>query len=268
MSKRALVVDNDFFFVEFLRERLEQRGYEVVKAYDGKEGISRLADTSPDIFFVDLIMPKIDGKQLIEFTRSKYPQTDFPIIAVSGAIIEQKESLHEIEADYFFQKGPLEAMTEQFDLLMDKIEKQPPGSSVDKELFEPGRLFTRQETGELIELLNFQRAVTESIGVGVLVLDTDAKIIQVNSSGLDILDSSIDKVLNQPVTRILAREERAGLGDVLKRVSQEPEGRKTTLSATINSKDVVLVVSPLRLGEGEKVSGFVISLEETEGSPG
>lgn len=265
MSKRALVVDNDFFFVEFLRERLEQRGYDVVRAYDGKEGISKLADTSPDIFFVDLIMPKIDGRRLIEFTRSKYPQADYPIIAVSGAIIEQRESLYEIDADYFFQKGPLEAMTEQLDLLMDKIEKQPPGSSAGKELFEPGRLFTRQETGELIELLNFQRAVIEGVGAGVLVLDTDARIIQVNSSGLKILDSSIDEVLNQPVIDILAGEERSELGDALKKVSRDPEGRKISLSATINSQEVVLVVCLLRFGG--KLSGFVISLVEIERYP-
>jgi CheY-like chemotaxis protein len=41
MSKSALVVDNDFFFVEFLTEFLEKRGYEVIKAYDGKEAITK-----------------------------------------------------------------------------------------------------------------------------------------------------------------------------------------------------------------------------------
>jgi CheY-like chemotaxis protein len=36
MQKTALVVDNDFFFVEFLGELLEKKGYKVIKAYDGK----------------------------------------------------------------------------------------------------------------------------------------------------------------------------------------------------------------------------------------
>lgn len=40
MVKRALVVDNDFFFVEFLSEILEKRQYDVLKAYDCKECIS------------------------------------------------------------------------------------------------------------------------------------------------------------------------------------------------------------------------------------
>ena len=72
MAKRALVVDNDFFFVVFLSELLEDRGYEVVKAYDGKESISRLEEGPFDLVFVDLIMPKIDGKQFIRFVRGRY----------------------------------------------------------------------------------------------------------------------------------------------------------------------------------------------------
>ncbi|MCX5882929.1 MAG: response regulator [Deltaproteobacteria bacterium] len=67
MSKKALVVDNDFFFVEFLTEILQKRGYEVFKAYDGKEGITRLNEKPVvDVLFVDLVMPKIDGRQMIQ----------------------------------------------------------------------------------------------------------------------------------------------------------------------------------------------------------
>ena len=46
MPKRALVVDNDHFLVEFLAELLEVRKYQVVKPYDGKEAISKLEETA------------------------------------------------------------------------------------------------------------------------------------------------------------------------------------------------------------------------------
>ena len=42
MPKKAMVVDSDFFFVEFLSGLLEKRGYTVRKAYDGKQGIAGL----------------------------------------------------------------------------------------------------------------------------------------------------------------------------------------------------------------------------------
>ena len=72
MQKKALIVDSDFFFVEFLSELLTKRGYQVIKAYDGKEGIGKLEDFTVDILFADLVLPKIDGKQLFRFIRKKY----------------------------------------------------------------------------------------------------------------------------------------------------------------------------------------------------
>jgi CheY-like chemotaxis protein len=78
-------VDNDFFFVEFLSELLEKKGYEVTKAYNGKEGISKLEESAFDILFADLIMPKIDGLQLIKFARGRFPSGQLTIIVVFRA---------------------------------------------------------------------------------------------------------------------------------------------------------------------------------------
>jgi CheY-like chemotaxis protein len=93
MSKKALVVDADYFFVEFVGELLEKRGYAVTKAYDGKDGISKLQDNPYDIMFVDLVMPKVDGSQFIDFVRRKYGPNHFPIVALSGVMVEQLISL-------------------------------------------------------------------------------------------------------------------------------------------------------------------------------
>ena len=64
-------MQRDFFFVEFLTELLETKGFEIIKAYDGKEGVSKLKEEDIDVLFVDLVMPKIDGRQLIRISRSK-----------------------------------------------------------------------------------------------------------------------------------------------------------------------------------------------------
>lgn len=85
MQKKVLVVDSDYFFVEFLSELLTKRGYEVLKAYNGKEGIARLEDHTVDILFADLILPKLDGRQFFQFIRNKYIGSEFPIVALSEA---------------------------------------------------------------------------------------------------------------------------------------------------------------------------------------
>jgi PAS domain S-box-containing protein len=261
MSKKALVVDNDFFFVEFLTELLEKRGYEVIKAYDGKDAISKLEEGPVDLLFVDLVMPKIDGNQVIKFTRSKFSEACFPIIAVSGTLIERLDKINEIGADYCIAKGPMEKMAGHVNEFMDKIEKQPLPATNGENFLEPDKLHPRQVTVELIDSLNFQRAITESIGIGIIVVDKDAKIINANSLALDIIRKSHEEVLNCPITAIFPTRERAKVIDTLKSVIKSQEVRKTTFYPTIRSQEIRTTVSPLRI-DG-KIAGWIVAMEDT-----
>ncbi|MBE9521682.1 MAG: response regulator, partial [Proteobacteria bacterium] len=245
MMKRALVVDNDFFFMEFLTELLEAREYEVIKAYDGKEGISKLEQEEFDLIFVDMIMPKIDGKQLIRFTRSRFPNAHFPIVALS--IIEQMDTLSEIGADYFMVKGPAEKMAKSIEMLMDRIEKNPLPAPSDETVFQPDNMIPRHITSELIQSVDFQQAITESIGMGIIVVDRDARIIITNSLALDIINRSYEKVLNREIISVFPSEERAKVIGSLKRVLLKTELKKTSFFVTINSQKIRLIVSLLRL---------------------
>lgn len=256
MMKKALVVDNDFFFMEFLTELLEAREYEVIKAYDGKEGISKLEQEEFDVIFVDMIMPKIDGKQLIRFTRSRFPNAHFPIVAL--AIIEQMDALSEIGADYFIAKGPAEKMAKSIEMLVDKIENHPIPDPSDETVFQPDNMIPRHITSELIQSVNFQQEITESIGIGIIVVDRDTRIISTNSLALDIINKSYEEVLNREIISVFPSEERAKVIGSLKRVLLKTEQRKTSLFVIINSQKIRLTVSLLRLS-GDIV-GWVVAL--------
>ena len=255
-KKRALVVDNDFFFMEFLAELLAARDYEVIRAYDGKEGISKLEQENVDLILVDMIMPKIDGKQLIRFTRSKYPDTRFPIIALS--ILEQMDGLNGIEADYFIAKGPAEKMAAHIDMVLDKIEKQLIPASSDEVIIQPEDMIPRHITSELIQSVNFQQAITESIGVGIIVVDRDARIITANSLALDIIGKSYGEVLNREAISVFPDKERPQVMGSLRAVLLKTELRKMSVFVIINSRKIRTIVSLLRLG-GE-ILGWVIGL--------
>jgi len=262
MSKRALVVDNDFFFVEFLAELLEKRGYEVIKAYDGKEGISKLEYGPFDIFFTDLVMPKIDGAQLIKIVRQKFPDAPFPIIAISGTIMEQQDEVINIQADYCFAKGPLEQMEDHLNTLMDQIENQGYSRKENTSIIEPGTLYPRQATAELVETLNFQKAITESIGLGIVVVDKDARIINATSQALEISKKYLEEILNEPITSLFPKEGRAQLIDALKGIARNPGLRKISFNMTVKFQEIRLAVSLLRIS-GDVV-GWVIAMEEID----
>ena len=262
MSKRALVVDNDFFFVEFLTEFLEKRGYEVVKAYDGKEGISKFEHGPFDILFTDLIMPKIDGVQLIKIARQKFSESPFPIIAISSTIMEQQDEIINIEADYCFAKGPLEQMEDHLNALMDRIENQGISPTENTNVIEPGTLYPRQATAELVNELNFQKAITESIGLGIVVVDKDARVMNATSQALEISEKSLEEILNEPITSMFPKEGRAPLIDALKGVARNPGLRKISFSITIRFQEIRLAVSLLRVS-GD-VTGWIVAMEEAD----
>lgn len=261
MSKKALVVDNDFFFVEFITDLLKERGYKVFKAYDGKEGISRLEVESFDFLFVDIIMPKIDGKELIRFARKQFPDANFHIIAVSGVILEQLDMIDEIGADYYIAKGPVEQMANQLNAFMDKIENQALPFPSHEIFVRPENFFQRTATVELLETVDFHRAITESVGIGIIVIDTDTKIISINSFGLEILQKPFEKLLNHPITTIFPKKTKAELISALKGVLQMKETRKITFFAPIHSKKTRITVSVLNIKC--ETAGWVIGMEET-----
>jgi CheY-like chemotaxis protein len=256
MTKKALIIDNDFFFTEFLTGLLEARGYQVIKAYDGKEGIARLEEEKIDLLFVDTIMPKIDGKQVIRFTRSMFSEPLFPIIALS--IIEEMDGTDEIDADYFLAKGPVEKMAAHVQAVIDKVEKEPIPGHIDDRIFLPENLIPRQITGELIETINFQKAITESIGVGILVIDRDARIITSNALALDILNRSFEDVLNRKVISIFPEQEKAKIIGSLKKLLVKSDLRKTSFFITANARKIKMIVSLLTVGV--ETVGWVVAL--------
>jgi len=258
--KKALVIDNDFFFVEFLAELLEQRGYEVMKAYDGKEGISKLKEGSVDVIFVDLVMPKVDGKQFITFVRNRFPEHAFPLVSVSGTIIEQMDDLNKIGADYYIAKGPMEQMEDQFNRFMEKFEQQPSAVSSGDGVMEAGKLSPRQITVELMDSVGFYQAILRNIGIGIIVVDRDARIISANPPALAVLDKALEEVINVPVTGIVPKTARQHLIGALKSVLETEGQRRVTCYASIRSQEIRMIISPLTIKD--KVSGWIIAMED------
>jgi len=262
MAKKALVVDNDFFFVEFLTELLEKKGYEITKAYNGKEGISKLEESAFDILFADLIMPKIDGVQLIKFARKRFPSGQLSIIAVSGTLIEQMDEVQNIGADYCVVKGPLEEMTEYLGDLLDKLGShggQRVSESKGKKLVDSGKLYPRLATSELVEELNFQKAVFNSMGVGVLVVDRDARVMSANDMALELLKKPMESVLNFRITDVFPQEGRGRLVKALKTVAQNLELKRYGFGLNSGSGALRLVVTMLRMGND--LDGWTLIME-------
>ena len=84
---RVLVVDDDQDFVLLMSRMLEDnpvRRYQVLSAFTGQDALTMLQHHQPDLVFLDLGLPDMDGSQVIERMRSNPAQRHIPIVIVSG----------------------------------------------------------------------------------------------------------------------------------------------------------------------------------------
>ncbi|MDH4301956.1 MAG: response regulator [Nitrospira sp.] len=78
----VLVVDDQDQVRHLIKETLEQAGYEVEEARDGKEGLERYRTKSVDLVIMDILMPEQDGLEGIITLRREFP--DARVIAMTG----------------------------------------------------------------------------------------------------------------------------------------------------------------------------------------
>jgi excisionase family DNA binding protein len=83
----VLVVDDDPRLREFIRINLELEGYAVREASSAEEGLDALDDQAPDLVLLDVMMPGVDGWQMLQRMQEQHGQV--PVIMFSGKVDEQ-----------------------------------------------------------------------------------------------------------------------------------------------------------------------------------
>jgi len=82
--KKILIIDDIPENVFLLQDRLEHENYEVITAYDGKTGVQRAMDDSPDLILLDIMLPDISGIEICKNLVSNPATRDVPIILFSA----------------------------------------------------------------------------------------------------------------------------------------------------------------------------------------
>ncbi|MEX2185601.1 MAG: response regulator transcription factor [Pirellulales bacterium] len=72
-GKRVLLVDDDYEIVEAIRHALEAKGYTVLLARDGNQGLAMAEREDPDLMILDMMMPKRSGFLVLEKLRRSRP---------------------------------------------------------------------------------------------------------------------------------------------------------------------------------------------------
>jgi DNA-binding response OmpR family regulator len=82
--KKILVIDDLPENVFMLQDRLENEGYEVITAYEGKSGINKAINEHPDLILLDIMMPEVTGIDVCKTLVANNATADIPIILVTA----------------------------------------------------------------------------------------------------------------------------------------------------------------------------------------
>jgi CheY-like chemotaxis protein/anti-sigma regulatory factor (Ser/Thr protein kinase) len=83
-AHHALLVDDDDIMRRGIRLALEQDGWEVSEAENGRVALVRLAETRPDVIVLDLMMPEMDGFEFLDEMRQRTEWRDIPVLVVTA----------------------------------------------------------------------------------------------------------------------------------------------------------------------------------------
>ena len=82
--KTILVVDDEVMIADMLRAVLQDEGYQVVTAGNGREGIARIDEIRPDLVLSDVMMPVLDGRELARAMEANPHHQSIPLVLMSA----------------------------------------------------------------------------------------------------------------------------------------------------------------------------------------
>ncbi len=117
-SKKILIVEHDSDNRAILTQQLHRLGYYVMEASTGLEAVEQAAKEKPDLIILDIMMPEIDGREVVRRLRTKLEMKDLPILAAT--VLVQKE-----DAQTCLDAGYDEILTKPFNLkeLREKLQQ-------------------------------------------------------------------------------------------------------------------------------------------------
>jgi DNA-binding response OmpR family regulator len=91
MAKKILIIEDDKFLRELISRKLTDEGYDITQAVDGEDGIKKVKEAMPELILLDLILPSMDGFEVLSTIKGDDSISAIPVIILSN--LGQKEEV-------------------------------------------------------------------------------------------------------------------------------------------------------------------------------
>jgi len=91
MAKKILIIEDDKFLRDLISQKLLKEGFDIAQAIDGEDGVKKIKEENPDLILLDLILPGIDGFEVLTQMKADQNLASIPVIILSN--LGQKEDI-------------------------------------------------------------------------------------------------------------------------------------------------------------------------------
>ncbi len=192
-KKKILVIDNSRLIVTLMATFLEREGHEVMTAEDAFSALDIVKEFTPQVIYIDLIMPKISGSDLCRIFRTLPQLKDTYIVIVSAAAMENPIDFASIGANACVAKGPFGSMSRHIlDTLIESSAPRPQKPNL--KIRGTENLHSRQITRELLVENKHLKILLDSMSQGVIEI-LNNRMTYANPAALSLLQITSEQGL-------------------------------------------------------------------------
>lgn len=193
--KKILVVDDHPVMRKFLADHLGKRGHEVIVADDGLSALELLGTVVPDILFVDLVMPRINGEKLCRIIRRRPELNGTFLVVFSAVVVEENAPFENTPADAYIAKGPFRKLSGFVDSVVEDIENGR-GDQIKGRIYGAENLQEREISRELLASTRHYEKILDKMSEGLLELTDQEKVIFANPAAQEIVGVEEERLLS------------------------------------------------------------------------
>jgi PAS domain S-box-containing protein len=261
MAKKLMLVDDDPDVLLVCKLTLEDRGYQILEAADGTTALDRIARERPDLVLLDVMLPGLDGWQVLAALREDPATAQLPVIMLT-ARAHQRDQIHG------WQLGATDFVTKPFTpalLLLAVQQALQPHSAEELDrrrrgMIEKLRLRASDPVYELA-------AIVESSHDAIIGKSLEGIILSWNHAAEGMFGYSAEEAIGQPITIIVPADYGDEIPHILDRIRR---GDRIAYYETVRIRkdgrriDVSLSVSPILDPAGRITGAAVIARDVTD----
>ncbi|MFH1216256.1 MAG: diguanylate cyclase [Pseudomonadota bacterium] len=260
--KKILVIDNNPVIRKMLSSALEKKNFKVLTAEDGLCAFDLLQNFIPDIIFLDLIMPNINGEQFCQMVAGRPELADTTIIVISGVAVESRGECEIKGVHACIAKGPnLVNHVVEASLTFSKSQYQQHGHMV----FGEEEVFPREISRELLAANRHLRVVLNNMSEGIVELAPDNRIIFANPSAEMLAGMSQAKLLAMDFTSFFSGSDQLRIIDILRNSDKKKSFQiNDDTPVLFNNRQVAINFLPVKDRESKTVIAIIKDISKTK----